>query len=206
MTITQILIVDDDPVVREMLPTYFDVDEFHVAAVAATATEAIDRIADTTIDLILTDVRMPDINGIRLTRLVRDRASHIPVVGITSFDSDEYVVEMLRAGASGMVLKSAPRQEIIYAVHEALAGRTHVSTTLAAKLSPYLEPVATQPRPDLSVREKEVLSLLLDGLSNADISSQLNMSVPSVKKHLSALFAKFGVDSRLKLAVEALRH
>lgn len=205
MSISRILIVDDDPVVLEMLPTYFDVADLEVAAVTATAREVGEIVEKQAVDLVLTDVRMPGFDGIALTTMLRARLPHLPVVGITSYDTDEYVVEMLRAGASGMVLKSAPRQEILYAVREALAGRTYVSTVLAGRLSPYLAPASPSQGPELSDREDEVLTLLLDGLPNADIATRLDISVASVKKHLSSLFTKYGVDSRLKLAVEALR-
>ncbi len=203
--VARIALVDDDPVVRQMLPTYFDVDDLDVALVAATVKEALEHLPQLGVDLVLTDVRMPDADGIDFTAMLREEAGHLPVVGITSFDVDEYVVEMLRAGAKGMVLKSAPRDEILWAVREALNGRTFVSPALAGRLGAYLIPAGRDQMPVLSGREKEVLELILDGLPNADISAQLRVSVPTVKKHLASLFRKYDVDSRLKLAVAALR-
>lgn len=201
----RIILVDDDPVVRQMLPTYFDVDDLEVVLVAASVQEALDQLPHLGIDLVLTDVRMPGVDGIALTTMLREMAGHLPVVGITSFDVDEYVVEMLRAGAAGIVLKSAPRDEILWAVREALNGRTFVSPELAGRLGGYLVSADRGHMPVLSGREEEVLELILDGLSNTDIAGRLCVSVPTVKKHLASLFRKYDVDSRLKLAVAALR-
>lgn len=201
----RLVLVDDDPVVRQLLPNYFDTDDFEVVAVFEGAHELLGQLAEIAADVVITDVRMPGVSGTDLVRRLRDRAGHIPVVGVTSFDMGEYVVEMLRAGAKGMVLKSAPRDEILRAVREALAGRTFISPVLARNLGDYLSPVAPSEGPDLSDREREVLDLLVDGFSNNEIANRLRISVPAVKKHLTALFAKYGVNSRLRLAVAVLR-
>lgn len=201
-----ILIVDDDPVVRHMLPAYFHGEGFHVAGVAASATEALEELKRTGIDVVLADVRMPEVGGIDFVRHMRDIAPHVPVVGITSFDEDECGVEMLRAGARGMVLKSASKSTIQKAVTDAARGRTFVDSDVAGRLGRYLTPVRLEAdRPELTAREQEVLELLLEGMSNGEISAALGVTVPTVKKHVTALFGKFGVETRLKLVIAALR-
>lgn len=200
----RLAIVDDDPTVRQMLPTYFEGTEFAVCACLESADELLSQLPVLGADIILCDARMPGIDGVALTADLRCRHPHLPVVGITSYSSEEYVVEMLRAGAAGMVLKSASRSDIIHAVREALEGRVVVSPVLAGKIGPYLVSARQVRRPELTPREGEVLGLLLDGLSNPAIAHSLGVSVPAVKKHVAALLGKYGVDSRLKLAVAAL--
>lgn len=206
MTELSLLIIDDDEVVRQMLPAYFDEPGFRIAAVVSSGIEAMEVLRTTGVDVILTDIRMPDMTGIELTRELRKTASHIPVVGITSFDKDEYVVEMLRAGAAGIILKSARRDDLVRAVRLAAEGKTYVAPEIAGRLHPYLTPAAPEPRaPALTRRERQVLDLLLQGMSNQEIAGALTVSVAAVKKHVGALFLKFEVDSRLKLAIAALR-
>lgn len=201
-----VMIVDDDSVVRDMLPSYFDSDEFTVVSVLESAYLVPEVLSHTAVDIVLTDIRLPGLDGIDLVRLMKKKASHIPVVGITSFDEDEYVVEMLRAGASGIILKSASRETIFTALREAAAGRVYVSPELAGRLGKYLTPFGKQRVEHcLSRREHEVLDLLLEGMTNIDIARELNVSVATVKKHLATLMQKYQVSSRLKLVLAALR-
>lgn len=206
VTPAKIMLVDDDPAVRQMLPTYFeDAEDLQVACVASGAVEALEHLTRQQVDLILTDVRMAGVDGIAFVSTVKKQVPHVPVVGITSFEEDGYVVGMLRSGALGVVLKSESREHILWAVREGLSGRAVVSPTLAARLGGYLVPEHCTDSPRLTNREQQVLDLVVDGLSNTEIADVLEVTVSTVKKHVASLLRKFGVDSRLKLAVAALR-
>lgn len=206
MTTPGLLIVDDDEVVRQMLPTYFAGEQFRVVGVVASAHEALAALTSQGVDIVLTDMRMPGMDGIELVREIRRRTQHIPIVGITSFEEDEYVIELLRAGAAGIVLKSAPRDVIVRALETALEGKTYVDPDMAGRLQHYLKPVETGGSgPALTTREREVLDLLLQGMPNSGIADELSVTVAAVKKHVGALFNKYDVDSRLKLVIAALR-
>ena len=201
-----LMIVDDDSIVREMLPSYFDSEEFTVVSVLDSAYLVPEVLSEIAVDIVLTDIRLPGMDGIDLVRTLKKNASHIPVVGITSFDEDEYVVEMLRAGAAGIVLKSASRETILMALREAVAGRVYVAPALAGKIGRYLSPFSeTCTVQNLSDREQEVLDFLLEGMTNEEIAQELYISVATVKKHLSSLMKKYDVTSRLKLVLAALR-
>lgn len=217
MSKTSLLIVDDDPVVRQMLPAYFNREEFDIIGVVSSAAEALNILATRHVDVVLTDIRMPRMSGVDLAREIRQRMSRVRVVAITSFDEDEYVVEALRAGTNGIVLKSAPPDVITEAVLTTAKNQAYIEPVMAQRLGQYLAPAtkesalvssyadqAIQP-PELTARESEVLNLLLDGLSNQEIALELRVSIAAVKKHIAALFVKYGVQSRLKLVIAALR-
>ncbi|HKM25073.1 MAG TPA: response regulator transcription factor [Corynebacterium sp.] len=201
-----LLIVDDDEVVRQMLPSYFVGSPFSVVGTASSGSETLSMLGLLGVDVILTDMRMPGMDGVDLIREIRCRAPHIPVVGITSFDEDQYVIEFLRAGASGIILKSAAPGVVVDAVTMASEGKTYIDPALAGRLQHFLRPVTrTSTGPTLTTREQEVLDLLLQGKSNRDIAKDLSVTVAAVKKHVGALFDKFSVDSRLKLVIVALQ-
>ncbi|WP_257203373.1 response regulator [Corynebacterium cystitidis] len=136
---------------------------------------------------------MPGESGIDLVHEFGQKFPHIPVVGITSFDVDEYVVEILRAGAAGLILKSSTRDEVLQAVQEAAAGRTYIDSDIAGRLKRYLRPVKKDSTCANSVnivptkREAQVLNHLLEGLSNQGIAKELNVTEAAVK-NMSLIF------------------
>lgn len=156
--------------------------------------------------LLLCDVRMPEMSGIEFVQLVSELECPPKIVGMTSFDEDINVIEMLRAGALGMVLKAGPESHILQALQEARSGRGYISSLVAQRINRYLMPVVGHRRERaLSQREQDVLRLVIQGYSNVEIAKKLHISLGTVKKHLVSLFQVFNVDSRVRLVVAAMQ-
>lgn len=200
-----LMIVDDDPVVVDLISAIFDdEDDISVVATSTSGTAAFLEMSKCAVDVILADVRMPGMSGAVFTKEVCRRAPHIPVVGISAYDEDSSLVGMLRAGASGFVLKSSPRSTMTMAIRHACDGKTVISSDVAGRLVRHLRPTVNA-RVPVTSREREVLDLLGEGMSNAEIAEELNVSLSTVKKHITNLMAAYGVTSRLKLIVRVLK-
>ena len=208
----RILLCDDQPVVSEGLQVILSsVNDFLVVGSAANGLEALEQIELLHPDLVVMDLRMPIMNGIQATEQVRKRFPEVRVLILTTYDDDEWVFDAVRAGAAGYLLKDAPREQIISAIRGTAAGATHVDPKVAGKLFTYItQPGAVHPSPtvgvELSAREREVLQLLADGLSNADIAERLFLSKGTVQNYVSSLFTKLDVTDRTQAAVLALRY
>ncbi len=208
----RILLCDDQPVVSEGLQVILSsVNDFLVVGSAANGLEALEQIERLQPDLVVMDLRMPIMNGIQATEQVRKRFPEVRVLILTTYDDDEWVFDAVRAGASGYLLKDAPREQIISAIRGTAAGATHVDPKVAGKLFTYIaQPGAVHASPtvgvELSAREREVLQLLADGLSNADIAERLFLSKGTVQNYVSSLFTKLEVTDRTQAAVLALRY
>ena len=208
----RILLCDDQPVVTEGLQVILSsVNDFLVVGSAANGLEALEQIERLQPDLVVMDLRMPIMNGIQATEQARKRFPEVRVLILTTYDDDEWVFDAVRAGASGYLLKDAPREQIISAIRGTAAGATHVDPKVAGKLFTYIaQPGAVHASPtvgvELSAREREVLQLLADGLSNADIAERLFLSKGTVQNYVSSLFSKLEVTDRTQAAVLALRY
>ena len=207
----RVLICDDQMVVRMGLRAILSTAPgIEVVGEAGDGAEALSLVAETNPDVVLMDLRMPNVNGIQATRTLRERHPEVGVLVLTTYDADEWVLNAVRAGASGYLLKDTPREGLVAAIEGTAAGETHVDPAVAGKL---FRQVARSPAPtaqplvaELSQREREVLRLLARGLNNADIARELFLSEGTVRNYVSAILSKLDVSDRTQAAVLALRH
>lgn len=210
----RVFLVDDDPLVRDVLTRYLDTtDDIKVVGTASNGADALEALAHTEVDLVLSDVYMPKMDGATLLRNLAQRPPTPAFLAITSLENDKAMLDVLAHGGRGYILKSQPPEEIILSVRQAVTGGTVVSPAAMNNLVRYLSPaeesappVATStPLPEgITDVERAVLDLLCEGLSNADIAKRLNYSESTVKKQVSNLLTLFGVSSRLDLVVTVL--
>ena len=209
MTPIQILIVDDHSIVRQgirsLLSNYLDLT---VAGEAASVAAALDWLKTTTPDIILLDIRMPDVSGLSLLRSLRTTLPTVKVLILTSFDDDDYVLEAMRQGAAGYVLKGASDEMLVNAIRTVMHGETVLSSQVTEQIVQRLlkEPptVATESA-SLTTEELAILRLLVNGASNLAIGERLAYSNATIKRKLRRIFDKLNVESRTGAAAEAIR-
>ncbi len=200
----RVLIVDDHPVVRDGLRGMLDAQpDLEVLDEAANGHQALAAVARETPDVVLMDLRMPELDGVEATRRIRDGHPGVSVLVLTTYDDDTAILRAVEAGATGYLLKDAPREDLFAAVRAAARGETTLAPSVAAKLMRGLgrEPDAEE----LTEREREVLALVADGATNRAIARQLHLSEATVKTHLVHVYAKLGVDDRTAAVTTALR-
>jgi DNA-binding NarL/FixJ family response regulator len=197
----RLLIADDHPVVRNGLSSMFERDpEFEVLGEAADGAEAVRLAGDLRPDVILMDLRMPGMDGVAaITELAR-QGSAARVLVLTTYDTDSHVLPAIEAGATGYLLKDAPRAELLRAVKAAAHGEAVLSPTVAARL---MNRVRTPSAGPLSQRELEVLELVAAGSTNKEAAAALFITEATVKTHLLNLYAKLGVSDRAAAVAEA---
>lgn len=202
----RVLIVDDHAVVRSGLATFLQAfDDFELLGVAGDGAEAVRLCAETSPDVVLMDLLMPEMDGIAATRAIRERHPNVRVIALTSFQDQEKVQAALDAGAIGYLLKNVSADELAQAIRLARAGRP----TLAPEATQALIHAATRPPTpghDLTPREREVLALMVQGLNNADIAKRLVVNRSTAKFHVSNILTKLGVASRTEAVAFALTH
>jgi DNA-binding NarL/FixJ family response regulator len=197
----RLLIADDHPVVRDGLSGMFATDpDFEVVGEAGDGAEAVRLAVELTPDVILMDLRMPGTDGVAaITELAR-RSVPVRVLVLTTYDTDSYVLPAIEAGATGYLLKDAPRAELLRAVRAAADGQGVLSPSVATRL---MSRVRT-PAPELlSQRELEVLELVAAGTTNRDAAVRLFISEATVKTHLLHIYTKLGVTDRASAVAEA---
>lgn len=207
-----IIICDDQDIVREGLKTIIEADdEIRVIATAEDGEDLFRKIESFGVpDLVLMDLKMPIVNGIQATRQLRSRYPKTKVLVLTTYDDDQWVVDAIRAGASGYLLKDTPRIDLIDAVKGTVKGQTFVDPSVAGKVLAMA--AGTMPRPmsssapEIRPRERQILVLIARGLSNADIAAELFLSEGTVRNYASALFNRIGVQDRTQAAIAALRY
>ncbi|QBX55348.1 response regulator transcription factor [Nocardioides seonyuensis] len=207
MTI-RVLVVDDQAMVRagfRMLLS--DEPGIEVVAEAATGREAVAHAARLHPDVILMDIRMPELDGLEATRRILATDSDARVLILTTFDLDDYVFEALRAGASGFVLKDDPPEQLLAAVRTVASGEALLSPTVTRRVIRHFAGTRHQAPPpgiaDLTSRELEVFELITRGLSNAEIGEELFISDTTVKTHVTRLLQKLGLRDRAQAIVLA---
>ena len=205
----RVLIVDDDELIRAGLRAVLDAEhDLTVVGEAADGSEVVDRALRSRPDVVLMDVRMPRIDGIQATRLLLERVTDPPrVLVVTTFENDEYVYEALSAGASGFLLKRARPAQIADAVRVVARGDSLLFPAAVRRLAAAYQRPAPPGLPGarLTGREAEVLALMADGLSNAEIAARLVLGVETVKSHVGNVLAKLGVRDRTQAVVVAYR-
>jgi DNA-binding NarL/FixJ family response regulator len=198
--VTRVFLVDDQALVRAGLRMVIDSQsDMTVVGEAEDGRDALDRLAVTTADVVLMDVRMPRLDGVAATRLLieRDGDAGPRVIVLTTFDLDEYVFPALRAGASGFLLKNAEPEELLAAIRAVASGDAIVAPTATG------EPVDDSRLADLSDRERAILLEVARGRSNAEIAAALHIAEPTVKTYLGRLRAKLELRDRVQLVIFA---
>ncbi|MEU8748902.1 response regulator transcription factor [Streptomyces chartreusis] len=212
MTAIRLLLVDDDPLVRAGLSFMLGgADDIEIVGEASDGSEVEALVDRTRPDVVLMDIRMPSVDGLTATERLRGRKDAPQVVLLTTFHADDQVLRALRAGAAGFVLKDTPPAEIVAAVRRVAAGDPVLSPTVTRQLMDHAAGSAadtrrTRARGRLSAlndREREVAVAVGRGLSNADIATELFMSVATVKTHVSRVLAKLDLNNRVQIALLA---
>ena len=194
------LIADDHPVVRDGLSGMFAADpDFVVVGEAADGSEALRLAAAARPDVILMDLRMPGMDGVTAIAELSRRGSPARVLVLTTYDTDSYVLPAIEAGATGYLLKDAPRDELLRAVRAAAQGQSVLAPSVATRL---MSRVRTPAPEILSQRELEVLGLVAAGTTNREAAARLFISEATVKTHLLHIYAKLGVADRAAAVAE----
>ncbi|MGP4105062.1 response regulator [Nonomuraea sp. KM90] len=208
----RVLIADDQMMVRQGFTVLLNAEPgIEVVGQAVNGLDAVGKVAELAPDVVLMDIRMPRLGGIEATRCITEPAgTAVKVLVLTTFDLDEYVYEALRAGASGFLLKDASAADLAQAVRVVAAGEALLAPNITKRLiaeftrvtGAYRTPIKDRVG-DLTERESEVLSLIAQGLSNAEIAERLVVAEQTVKTHVSRLLAKLGLRDRTQAAVFA---
>lgn len=210
----RVLLVDDQELMRMGFRMVIDSqDDLRVVGEVANGRQALAAVARLSPDVVLMDVRMPEMDGVEATRRLVDANSAARVIILTTFDLDEYVYAALRAGASGFLLKDAQPADLLSAIRAVAAGDAVVAPSVTRRLlSTYAHRLPTQPTPgpdersrlaQLTAREDEVLLLVARSLSNAEIAAELVLSEATVKSHVGRILAKLDLRDRVQIVVFA---
>ncbi|MEE1844111.1 response regulator transcription factor [Streptomyces sp. NPDC007076] len=207
----RVLIVDDQMMVREGFSVLLNaMPGIEVVGEAVDGRQAIAQVAALRPDVVLMDIRMPELNGIEATREIVAADADAKVLVLTTFDLDEYVYQALRAGASGFLLKDASARQLADGVRVVAAGEALLAPTVTKRLINEFSKLAETPRSpalarvgDLTERETEVLVLIAQGRSNAEIASHLVVAESTIKTHVSRILVKLGLRDRTQAAVFA---
>jgi DNA-binding NarL/FixJ family response regulator len=208
----RLLICDDQAIVCEGLRAILEpLRHIEVVGVANNGVDAIELTRTTQPDLVLMDLKMPRMNGIQATKAICEQFPDVRILVLTTYDEDDWVIDAIRSGAAGYVLKDTPQEDLLKAIMETMKGWSHIDPQVAGKLLKHVADQADRVLPDrklisqLSEREHEVLRLLATGLSNADIAQTLFLSDGTIKNYVSIIFSKLGVADRTQAAILAIR-
>jgi len=205
----RVAVVDDQRLIREGLASLLTLmPDLEVVSQAADGREALELVAEQSPDVVLMDVRMPGMNGVAATREIRTRYPHVRVIVLTTFDNDEYVFEALRAGASGYLLKNADPDHLAAAIRAVHTGDSVLDPAVTEKVirrAARTGPERATLTERLTPRERQVLRLMTEGMTNAEIAARLVLSEGTVKNHVSHILGKLKARDRAhaaRLAVE----
>ena len=204
----RVLIADDHPLFRDGMHGLLDSEaDTEVVGEAKTGEEAVELAEVLRPDVILMDLKMPGINGIQATREVLNRSPHIAVLVVTMFEDDDSVFAAMRAGARGYLLKDARGDEVINAIRAVAGGQAIFGPGIAQRLMGFFASpnpnVPPRAFPELTAREEEILALVANGHSNAEIAERLYLSLKTVQNHVSNIFAKLQVADRAQAVIRA---
>jgi DNA-binding NarL/FixJ family response regulator len=205
----RVVLADDQPLVRVGLRVLIaDHPDLVIVGEAGTGAEAVQVVGETHPDVVVMDIRMPDMDGIEATRLITAGPETAHVLILTTFDDDDYVYGALRAGASGFLVKDMALEDILGAIRVVATGDALIAPGVTRRL---IEEFAARPEParprrtveGITEREREVLILVGRGMSNGEIAAQLYVSVATAKAHVARLFTKLGARDRIQLVIIA---
>ena len=220
MTKIRVLLADDQDIIRTGLTIILNHQpDLEVVGQAADGVQAIDLARQLQPDVILMDIKMPNLNGIQATRQIVAGQPHIQIIILTTYDTDDWVFDGIRAGAIGYLLKDTPSQDLAAAVRGAMRGESQIDPSVARKVLREFQHIThdrahvTAPRQkidepeleQLTDREEDVLKLLAAGLPNKDIALKLSLSEGTVKNHISAILAKLHANDRTQAVLTALK-
>lgn len=210
--IIRLLICDDQDIVCEGLRAMFaPIAQIEVVGVAKNGIEAVELTGRFRPDLVLMDLKMPRMNGVQATKAIREKFPNVRVLVLTTYDADEWVLNAVRNGAAGYLLKDTPQEELVKAIFNTVKGWNPIDPQVAGKILDHVTRQPSLPYPDqklisqLSEREREVLRLLAEGLGNSEIAGTLFLSEGTVKNYVSIIFSKLGVTDRTQAAILAIR-
>lgn len=210
----RILLADDHAMLRqgtaELLRREPDIEIIGEAADGQQAVELVQKLLP---DIVIMDIRMPVLSGLEATRRIRESLPQVQVLVLTAHDEDQYIFSLLQAGASGYLLKTAPVSDLVQAIHQVQAGESPLDPAIARKVVVRMSAerksngmIAEAPAvEELTDRELEVLQLLVQGMSNRAIAEALYISDRTVQAHLTSIFAKMQVSSRLEAVLKAIK-
>ena len=201
----RILVADDHPIVREGLAAVLGTQpDFQVVGEAATGPEIIEQVKALRPDVLLLDLELPEMDGVEALRRLRQADPDLRALVFTAFDTDERIVEAVRAGAQGYLLKGAPRQELFNAVRVVHAGGSLLQPIVASRLLRQVREEAASPHQEpLTARELEVLRLVAEGLQNKETAARLFITERTVKFHVSSILGKLGAGNRTEAVANA---
>lgn len=204
----RVLIADDHTLFREGVNAIFSsVSDVQVVGQAANGVEAISLANNLKPDVILMDIQMPQVNGIEATRRILKVNPQVGIIVLTMYEDDDSVFAAMRAGARGYILKGADQKELLRAVRAVASGEALFGPDIAMRLMNYFSKskveTASEPFPELTDREREVLDLIANGKNNNDIAQQLSISPKTVRNHVSNIFNKLQVADRSQAIIKA---
>jgi len=211
----KILLVDDHLLVRQGIKKILELEEdFEVVGEAANGVEALEALENNEVDVILLDINMPELNGIETLRKIKEMDEDQKVIMLTFHDEREYLVETINLGANGYILKDAESDSLIKGIRDVNKGGSYVHPSLAGALLKDHKQTESEPKLSkemedlkrLTRREKEVLSLISQGMNNREIANSLFISEKTVKNHVSNIFKKIHVNDRTQAAIFALKN
>lgn len=206
----KILIVDDDALIRDSLKIIFETEEgFEVVGSACNGQEALDKCMELNPDVVIMDIRMPIMDGVLGTKLIKRNFNHIKVVVLTTFNDDEYIKEAIKNGAEGYILKNQSADAIIESLKAVYKGNIVLEKNVAGALSGMLEKSSSKDvklRMELSQRELDILRLIGDGMSNKEIASSLYLTEGTVRNYVTKLLEKLELRDRTQLAIYYIKN
>ena len=208
----KIMIADDQQLIRESLKIILDSDpDFEVVKVVGSGQEVLDTLETESIDIILMDVRMPNMSGVDCTRIVKKEYPNIKVIILTTFDDDEYIYDALKYGASGYLLKGCSLEELSTAIHNVLSGGACFNPNVAGKVAQFFSQMANshaevsfdgeEKEYDFSDTEQKIIAQIGHGYSNKEIAQKLGFSEGTIRNYLSVILDKLELRDRTQLAI-----
>ena len=208
MEAIKILIADDHPVVREGLFAMLSREvDFDVIGEAKDGVEAVNKAKELSPDVVLMDLRMPEMDGVEAMRQIKSEMPDVKFIILTTYSDDEYIFSGIEAGARAYLLKDAPREDLFKAIRAVHRGESLIQPVVASKLLDRFSELSrrTPSGDELSSRELEILCLMAKGAANKEISAQLNIAQSTVKTHISNIFQKLGVNDRTEAVTQAIK-
>ncbi len=203
---TTVLIADDHAIVKEGLVSLLKAQNFDVVGAVANGAELMDAARRLRPDLIVTDISMPGLSGLDVLTRLKAEQTDCKIILLTMHHDGQLATRAMRAGASGFLLKHSAGEELLTAIHQAMEGRVYLTPTLTKEVIEQMAIPASEGLPQLTVRQREVLRLILEGLRMKEIAATLNLSARTVETHKYQMMQVLGVDSTAELVKYAIEH